>query len=98
MGMPDCRAYTVNTPIMSILCNAMQFKVRCRMPDPDRVRFRRANPASVRRDPGERSRFVVGQNPSPIGVLLGERFERPQLFGLAASIAARLTIWPISLA
>src|SRR5258706_12385160 len=97
MGMPDCRAHRVNTPIMSILCNAMQFKVRCRMPDPDRVRFRRANPGSVRRET-ERSRFAVGQNPSPYWGPFGEGFERPQLFGLAASIAARLTIWPISLA
>src|SRR5258708_39604493 len=39
--------------------------------------------------------FWFGQNPSP---LREERFERPQLFGLAASIAARLTISPISLA
>src|SRR5438105_336732 len=29
----------------------------------------------------------LGQNPSPISVLLGERFETPQLFGFAASIA-----------
>src|SRR6476469_4036332 len=28
----------------------------------------------------------------------GETAETPQLFGLVASIAARLTIWPISLA
>src|SRR6266481_9800761 len=40
----------------------------------------------------------LGKTPPPIGVLLGEGFERPQLFGLAASIAARLTICPISLA
>src|SRR6266478_417769 len=37
---------TVNTPIVSILCNAMQFKVQCRMPDPDGVQFRRANPST----------------------------------------------------
>src|SRR6266480_7899410 len=37
----------LDTRIMSILCNAMQFKVQCRMPDPDGVRFRAGN-SSVR--------------------------------------------------
>src|SRR5260221_9142593 len=79
----------VNTPIMAILCNAMQFKVQRRMPDPDGVRFRRANPSRPSAANRGGVAFRFGQNPSP---LQEERFETAQLFGLAASIAARLTI------
>src|SRR3989442_271632 len=53
----------LNTPIMSILCNAMQFKVQRRMPDPDGVRFRARNPPGRR--PRAESLFDSGKNPSP---------------------------------
>src|SRR5712691_3493673 len=79
----------VNTPIMSILCNAMQFKVQRRMPDPGGVRFRRVNPSTRPAANRGAAALWFGQNPSPFW---GEGLERPQLFGLAASIAARLTI------
>src|SRR5713101_7462911 len=83
---------TVNTRIMSILCNAMQFKVQCRMPDPDGVRFRRVNPSIP--PAANPAKPLSGSGDTPPSLVEG--FERPQLFGLAASIAARLTIWPIS--
>src|SRR6266403_4405553 len=94
MGMPDAGRCTVNTRIMSILCNAMQFKVQCRMPDPDGVRFRRVNPSIP--PAANPAKPLSGSGDTPPSLVEG--FERPQLFGLAASIAARLTIWPISLA
>jgi hypothetical protein len=37
-GVPFVGQPTEDTHIMSILCNATQFKVQCRMADPDRVR------------------------------------------------------------
>jgi hypothetical protein len=93
-GRPFSGRRTVNTPIMSILCNAMQFKVQCRMPDPDGVRFRRANPSTLRPQTALEQPVTRAKTPP----LAGEGFEAHQVFGFAASIAARLTIWPISLA
>src|SRR5882724_7096213 len=56
---------TVNTPIMSILCNAMQFKVQRRMPDPGGVRFRRVNPSTRPAANRGAATLWFGQNPSP---------------------------------
>jgi hypothetical protein len=39
-GTPVLRAHTINTYIVSILCNAMHFKLQRRMADPDPLRFR----------------------------------------------------------
>ncbi len=58
------------------------------MPDPDGVRFRARNSSIVRPQTKAESLFDSGKDPSP---LQGERFEMSQLFGFAASIAARLT-------
>src|SRR6266704_2055911 len=55
---PSTAHLTVNTHIMSILCNAMQFEVQCHMPDPDGVRFRARN-SSIRPRPLRRGAFLV---------------------------------------
>ena len=52
-------------------------------------------PFPLRRGASLDSRNRAGSVPSPFKQ---HTTEKPQLFGLAASIAARLTIWPISLA
>src|SRR6476646_8819537 len=52
---------TVNTHIMSILCNATQFKVQCRMADPDGTRVPKAMPSIVRRRGGS----LLGMGPDP---------------------------------
>jgi hypothetical protein len=67
-GKPTIGQLRVNSHIMAILCNAMQFKVQCRIIIPAESTFQPGNP------------------------------QEAQFFGLAASIAARLTTWLISLA
>src|SRR6266576_3335446 len=84
MGMPDAGRSTVDTRIMSILCNAMQFKVQCRMPDPDGVRFRRVNPSIP--PAANPAKPLSGSGDTPPS--LGEGFERPHLFGLGYRLGA----------
>src|SRR5260370_10558256 len=90
---------TQSTPLSCQFC-ATQCNLRCDAACQTRTECgsdeRTQHPSGGK--PSERSRFVAGQNPSPYWGPFGEGVERPQLFGLAASIAAPLTIWPISLA
>src|SRR5882724_4026754 len=78
MGMPDAGRRTVDTRIMSILCNAMQFKVQCRMPDPDGVRFRRVNPSIP--PAANPAKPLSGSGDTPPSLVEG--FEMQQLFGM----------------
>jgi len=85
--MPIVGQPTDNTRNMAFLCNATQFAVHCRIAGLNRTHVPDEEPKKIN---------LLGQHscPSP---LVG-RDKQAQLFGLAASIAARLTIWPISLA
>src|SRR5258705_12375095 len=83
-----------STPLSCQFC-ATQCNLRC-----DAACQTRTKCGSEARTPGpvaNRMEALSGSGKTPPPVE-GERFEPPQLFGLAASIAARLTIWPISLA
>jgi hypothetical protein len=85
-GKPIIGQPRVNTHIMANLCNAMQFKVQRRMMPHDRPR---PEPRS------SRETFVKRPKNPAFGA---NRRLKVQCFGLAASIAARLTTWLISLA
>jgi hypothetical protein len=86
--MPIVGQLKDNTRNMAFLCNAMQFEVHCRI----------AGLVGTHVPGEEHSKTnLLGQHCCPFPVVAG-RDKQAQLFGLAASIAARLTIWPISLA
>src|SRR3989442_271634 len=82
-----------STPLSCQFC-ATQCNLRCNAACQTRTECGSAHETRPAADQG-RSRFLTQAKTPP---LAGERFETPQLFGFAASIAARLTIWPISLA
>jgi hypothetical protein len=77
---------------MSILCNALQPEVQCRMTGPDGMCFPQAMQSNAGPQPGD-AFFSVSD------ALSQEKWlETAQVFRLAASIAARLTSRSISLA
>jgi hypothetical protein len=61
-GRPCFGRHTINTYIVSILCNATHFKLQRRMPDPDGLRFRSVNPANRPAASRAEHGFPVGQN------------------------------------
>src|SRR3979411_1577405 len=85
--MPIVGQPTDNTRNMAFLCNATQFAVHCRIAGLSRAHVPDEEPKKIN---------LLGQH-SCLSRLVG-RDKQAQLFGLAAPIAARLTIWPISLA
>jgi hypothetical protein len=79
----------------------MQFKVQRRMADPERMSIAAQCQARAHSEPAQGRALGTGFSPEIVRKYPPARelaVESAQLFGLAASIAAWLTIWPISLA
>jgi hypothetical protein len=96
MEMPFVGRLTDNTQIMSILCIATQFVVRRAIINADWMCVAKRTPLPGPSLSGKRRgcflEIFSGLEPVQAFTIW------LQVFGFAASIAARLTIWPISLA